>query len=100
VSSAAGQARFRKQLGWDIIMFVNDQERQRRAEARRTWPIRSHPLAEEQRDDLSEQTTALERLAMMWPLALASWHLTGQPLPSYERSTIPGKISRPEVRTS
>lgn len=31
---------------------------------------------------------------MMWPLALDAWAMSGQPLPTYERSEIPGRILR------
>jgi len=40
-----------------------------RAEARATWPVR-RTTNDGQSDDLSAETTASERIAMMWPLAL------------------------------
>jgi hypothetical protein len=40
-------------------------------------------------DDLSDETTAVQRLEMMWPLALEAWTLTGQPLPGYGRGQTP-----------
>jgi hypothetical protein len=40
-------------------------------------------------DDLSDTTTAEERLAMMWPLALEAWELAGRSVPAYSRSETP-----------
>jgi len=60
-----------------------------RAAARRTWPARSYSLGREPGDNLSAITTAEERLAMMWPLALEAWLLTGRGLPEYERALAP-----------
>jgi len=56
---------------------------------RSSWPVRIHPLRDEPGDDLSLTTTAEERLAMMWPLALEAWTLSGAPLPTYTRSETP-----------
>jgi hypothetical protein len=56
--------------------------------------VRKFKLGEEPSDDLSETTTAAERLAMMWPLAVQAWALAGKPLPTYERSNIPIRIYR------
>ena len=53
---------------------------------RRTWPVRAYRLGSEPSDDLSASTTVAERLAMMWPLAVEAWELTGRPLPQYARS--------------
>ena len=60
-----------------------------RARARSHWPVRKFKLGEEPSDDLSDMTTAAERLAMMWPLALQAWALARRPLPTYDRSRIP-----------
>jgi hypothetical protein len=59
---------------------------------RRTWPVRAYRLGSEPPDDLSASTTAAERLAMMWPLALEAWELTGRPLPQYVRSEMAVRI--------
>jgi hypothetical protein len=40
-------------------------------------------------EDLSEVTTATERIAMMWPLALEAWNLAGRPIPDYARENAP-----------
>jgi hypothetical protein len=61
---------------------------------RAAWPVRLYRLGEEPGEDLSGQTTPGQRLAMMWPLALEAWELTGRPLPSYGRDEIPITIRR------
>jgi hypothetical protein len=60
-----------------------------RAAARRSWPVRKFQLGGEPPDDLSAFTTPEERLAMMWPLALEAWELTGRPVPTYTRNEAP-----------
>ena len=73
-----------------------DSEYEKRARARATWPVRRSSLEQEgANDDLSATTTPEERLAMMWPLALEAWSLTGRPLPSYTRAEMPGRLLRP-----
>jgi hypothetical protein len=56
---------------------------------RTTWPVSKYRLGDEPTDDLSETTTAEQRLEMMWPLALEAWSLTVQPLPDYARKDTP-----------
>ena len=56
-------------------------------------------LGDEPRDDISADTSIAERLAMMWPLALEAWTLSGQPLPSYQRRDMPIRV-RPLGQTS
>jgi len=60
-----------------------------RAQSRRGWPIRTYRLGEEPSHDLTASTTPVERLEMMWPLALEAWSLTGRPLPDYVRGEEP-----------
>lgn len=60
-----------------------------RAQARASWPVHVYKLGEEPNEDLSAFTTAEERLAMMWPLALEAWKLSGKPFPSYTREAMP-----------
>ncbi len=60
-----------------------------RAQRRRSWPIRRFALGQEPGPSLAATTTAEERLAMMWPLALEAWSLAGRPLPDYPRSQAP-----------
>jgi hypothetical protein len=64
------------------------------ANGRSTWPIRRYRLGEEPADDLSEVTTAAERLAMMWELAREGWLLAGRPLPTYGRADLPSRLFR------
>ena len=56
-----------------------------RAAARHSLPIRIFRLGAEPSDDLSGSTTPEQRLAMMWPLALEAWSVSGRPLPRYAR---------------
>ena len=78
---------------------VRSPEEERR-QTRGAWPIRRFRLGDEPNEDLSETTTADERIAMMWPLALDTFSLgrgTGEPSP---RANWPVKVRRlgdPEV---
>jgi len=72
-----------------------EEARRQRAAARGSWPLRSYRLGSEPGDDLTAATTAEQRLAMMWELALQAWHLSGRELPTYARHEIPGKLIRP-----
>jgi hypothetical protein len=56
---------------------------------RGAWPVRKYRLGHEPSDDLSRTTTAEERIAMMWPLTLEAWSLTGKPFPDYPRGAAP-----------
>jgi len=64
-----------------------------RAAKRAAWPVRRYALGEEPAD-LSAQTSATERIAMMWPLALEAWKLAGLPIPEYTRRNLPSRILR------
>jgi hypothetical protein len=64
----------------------------KRAERRRSWVVRVHRLDNQPGEDLSDQTTAEERLAMMWPLAVEAWRLSGRQMPEYIRAEIPVRI--------
>ncbi len=75
-------------------MADSDEQHAARARARSDWPVRTFKLGEEPSDDLSDTTTAAERLAMMWPLAVQAWALAGRPLPTYDRSRIPIRVYR------
>ena len=55
------------------------------ASRRSGWSVRRYVLGREPGDDLSASTTPEERLAMMWPLALEAWTLTGSGVPEYDR---------------
>lgn len=80
------------------MVLMEDRERKERAAARRSWPIRVYRLGEEPDDDLSATTTAAERLAMMWPLAVDAWTLSGQAIPDYPRNEMPIRILRASGR--
>ena len=69
-----------------------------RAKARGAWPVRKYRMGEEPSEDLRSSTTVDERLAMMWPLALEAWSLTGQPVPVLPRAQWPVRRAtrRPE----
>lgn len=45
-----------------------------RAEARAAWSVR-RTTNEAQSDNLTAETKASERVAMMWPLALEAWRV-------------------------
>jgi hypothetical protein len=65
-----------------------------RRAARASWPVRRYRLGEEPPDDLSACTTPEQRLAMMWPLALEAWTLSGKALPDYSRACAPIRVVR------
>ena len=70
-----------------------------RAASRSHWVGRKTTLLESSgEDDLSSSTTIEERLGMMWQLACSAWSFTGEPLPRYARSQMPGRILRPDRR--
>lgn len=62
--------------------------------ARAAWPVRVFRLGDEPSDDLSDRTTAEERLAMMWPLAVSAWTAAVRPLPEYPRHLMPVRVIR------
>ena len=64
-----------------------------RAAKRGNWPVLRYDLGDEP-DDAVSGASIEERLDMMWPLALDAWASSGQPLPEYERSEIPAKLTR------
>ncbi len=65
-----------------------------RSRGRAHWPVRAFRVGEQPSEDLSLSTTPEERLAMMWPLALDAWALTGQALPDYSRRETPVRAAR------
>ena len=64
-----------------------------RRQARAGWPVAVRRL-DECDDDISDVTTAAERIAMMWPLAEEAWCLAGRPIPSYDRAHTPCRAFR------
>ena len=65
-----------------------------KAAARRVTQARVVRLGEEPGDDLSATTTVEERLAMVSELSRRMWELTGRPLPTYTRATLPARVIR------
>lgn len=65
-----------------------------RANERKGWPVRVFRLGEEPSDSLLHSTTAEERLAMMWPLAMEAWSLAGRLEPALPRSKLPVRCFR------
>jgi hypothetical protein len=74
--------------------LMSDAEAKDRRQARAGWPIVVRRL-DEADDDISDVTTATERIAMMWPLAQEAWRLAGRPIPTYDRAHTPTRIFRP-----
>jgi len=66
----------------------------RRARARASWSIVRRSLQEEAQEDLSLTTSPAERLAMMWPLAVAAFSLAGQRIARLPRASLPGRLIR------
>jgi hypothetical protein len=56
--------------------------------------VRTCRLGAEASDDLSATSTPAERLAMMEPLALEAFALSGQALPTYTRAESPIALRR------
>ncbi|MFQ5744124.1 MAG: hypothetical protein ACE5HV_11110 [Acidobacteriota bacterium] len=69
----------------------------KRRAARSAWPIQVHRLDDQPGDDLSAITTAEERLAMMWTLAVEAWGLARHSLPDYSRAEAPVRYYRRPV---
>lgn len=49
-------------------------------------------------DDLSDVTTASERVELVQVLSRRMWELTGRPWPDYPRSAMPGRVVRRATR--
>ncbi|MCU0619489.1 MAG: hypothetical protein MUF40_06260 [Gemmatimonadaceae bacterium] len=45
-------------------------------------------------DDLSDTTTAVERVELVQVLSRRMWELTGRPFPDYSRAAMPGRVVR------
>ena len=65
-----------------------------RAAARASWVGRMCTLEDEGVVDLSDSTTASERLDMVWRLTLDAWASAGRPIPDYTRAETPGRVVR------
>jgi hypothetical protein len=60
----------------------------------RKWPVSIFRQGEEPGDDISAQTTAEERIEMVWLLTARMSELAKLPKPNYSRSNIPVRIIR------
>lgn len=67
----------------------------RRREQARAWPVRRYALGQEPALDPDDTSSAEQRVAMMWPLAVQMWTLAGIELPQYDRERAPGRLIRP-----
>lgn len=63
-----------------------------RARLRAAWPSRMIPLAAEREGCVGG--TVSERVAMVWQITLDAWTSTGNAMPSYTRSQMPGMLRR------
>ncbi len=70
--------------------------RKARAAARASWPVKVYKLGEEPSDDLSDFTTAEERIAMVWPLTVEAWNVAGLEIHDLPREQWPVKVLHPE----
>jgi hypothetical protein len=57
---------------------------------RSAWPMRVCRLGDEPNG--ADETTAAERLAMMWELVVQSWAMAGRTIPDYERRNTPVRV--------
>jgi hypothetical protein len=53
-------------------------------------------LGDEPRDDLSDSTTAEERINILRALTERAWRLSGRAFPTYSRGEIPIRVTRVE----
>jgi hypothetical protein len=61
-------------------------------EKRRDMTARSVPLTSREAGESRVGGTPAERIAMVATLTRAAWALTGRPVPSYTRATMPVRI--------
>jgi len=62
--------------------------------ARRSMTVRVVPLRSSEAGDSRVAGTISERVALVGVLSEALWAQTGQPLPDYDRSTMPVRLLR------
>lgn len=73
--------------------MATDDEAARRARARADWPGRKLRLDELPELELVKGTPGV-LVGMVTELTLAAWAMRGEPLPSYARAQMPGRIIR------
>ncbi len=67
-----------------------------RAERRRqTWTIQRVPVDTAMQ---AADSSVAQRVARMWQLSIDPWVLRGEPLPSYTRAEMPGRVIRGKRR--
>ncbi len=64
---------------------------ERAEQRRRTWAIRRVPVDSAM---LASESSAADRVARMYQLSIDPWVLRGEPLPSYSRENMPGRLVR------
>lgn len=69
-------------------------ERAQRARQREHWPGSLTTLAEQADAAIVRGETAADRVAMVWRVTLDAWATSGQPLPTYTRAEMPGRVIR------
>jgi hypothetical protein len=81
-------------------MEGSDEARKQRALARGAWHISVTRLGEEpaENEDAALLTVA-QRIGMVWRITQNAWALSGQRLPRYARSEMPGRMVRRHERT-
>jgi hypothetical protein len=57
---------------------------------RSSWPVHVCRLGEE--PTRAGETTAEQRLAMMWELVTQAWAMAGREIPAYDRRDAPGRV--------
>jgi hypothetical protein len=65
-----------------------------RAARRAALPARVFRLGDEPGDDRSAVTTPEQRIEMVAELSRRMWELTGRPVPTYTRASMPGCVIR------
>ena len=58
------------------------------------WTARVYRLGQEPAQGLLPDTTAEQRVALVWELTRRMWSLTGRPFPEYDRATMPCRVIR------
>ena len=76
-------------------MLTADQAARR--SRRSNWPVRLFGLGTEPGPDLTDSTTAAERVGMMWQLTCEGWAVSGRKLPTYGRADTPVALRGPEL---
>jgi hypothetical protein len=81
-------------------MEGSDEARKQRALARANWRVSMHRLGEEPVDDEDGVVLSVaQRIGMVWRITQNAWALSGQQMPRYARSEMPGRMVRKHERT-